>query len=173
MNDRRPDPDEYDARYERYMTLVPEPDLVAALEGQLGTTRTLIAGVPAAKTGFRYGPGKWTLCEVFGHILDTERLLAYRVFCFARGDQGAQQRADEELYVREGHFERYPLGEWLEEFDLVRRASVALLRHLPADAWGRSGTVSGLRITVRAAAYLLLGHERHHLRIIQEQYLAS
>jgi len=83
------------------------------------------------------------------------------------------QRADQELYVREGRFERYPIAEWLEEFTLVRRANVAFLRHLSPAAWDRSGTVSGLRITVRAVAYLMLGHERHHLRIIQAKYLAD
>ena len=85
-----------------------------------------------------------------GHILDTER-----------------------IYVANAAFGRYPLQEWLDEFSLVRRSNVTLVRHLPEEAWGRIGTLAIGTVSVRAMAYLMVGHERHHLRIIQDKYLAA
>lgn len=173
MSDRRPEPSEYDARYQRYLDIVPENDICPALVRQLEETRAVFAGFPESMLAFRYEPGKWTIREVLGHIVDTERIYGYRALSFARGDSAGLTRSDEELYVRAGQFDRYPLTDWLEEFTLVRRSNVALLSRLPREGWARTGMVSGIPITVRAIAYLMLGHERHHLRIVQERYLQA
>jgi hypothetical protein len=168
---KRPDASEYDARYSRYMELVPETDLPRAMAGQIDETRRLILSIPKANLDSRYAPGEWTPREILGHILDTERLFGVRLLCFARGDGAAFERADQDLYVRSGEFERYAIEDLLREFELVRQAHLSLLSHLPPAAWERMGRVGGLPISVRAIGYLMLGHERHHLGTIQGQYL--
>jgi hypothetical protein len=173
MANGRPDTSEYPQRYGRYVDLVPEEDICSALALQLEVTSATVSTIPKSLVDFRYAPGKWTTREVVGHILDTERIFGFRLLTFARGDSAALTRADEVLYVRAGEFGRHGLEEWLEEYALVRRSHIALLRHLPELAWSREGTVAGSPISVRAIAYAMLGHERHHLGIIQTRYVPS
>jgi hypothetical protein len=168
---RRPFASEYDLRFERYVQLVPEEDICAALSQQLQITADLVTRVPASLVDYRYAPEKWTTREVIGHVLDTERILGFRLLTFARGDQTPLMRADEDLYAANGKFSRFPLEQWMEELSFTRKSNIVLIRHLPEEAWDRTGTVSGLPISVRALAYFMAGHERHHIRILQRQYL--
>jgi len=171
MRNGRPNTTEYDPRFNRYMGLVPEDDVCAALARQLSETSAVVCQIPESLVDYRYAPGKWTTREVIGHVLDTERILGFRLLSFARSDETPLIRADEELYVRHGDFSRYPLNEWMEEYSLVRRSNIELVRHLPAEAWDRTGTVSGSPISVRALAYFMVGHERHHIQILRSTYL--
>jgi hypothetical protein len=171
MNKRRPAASEYNPRYSRYIDLVPEADLPKALAMQIEETGALLGAISEATADTRYAPGKWTIRQVVGHIVDTERILGYRLLCFARGDEAILQLADQELYVRNGGFGRYSIGELLDEFSLIRRSHVSMLRHLPPEAWDRTGKVSDFLFSVRALGYMMLGHERYHLGIIQRQYL--
>jgi uncharacterized damage-inducible protein DinB len=173
MSSRRPDQSEYHPRYGRYIDLVPEIDLPAAFAQQLDSTRQLFARIGESAANIRYAPEKWTVREVLGHILDTERIFGYRLLCFARGDSAKLQRADEQSYVLNADFGRYSMAELLEEFTLVRRSHESLIRHLPEAAWDRTGEVNGNRISVRAIAYLMLGHERHHDEIVLSRYLQA
>ena len=173
MMNMRPNASEYNPRYDRYIQLVPEENICIALAQQLHETVSFVHQVPEAIVDYRYAPGKWTTREVLGHILDTERILSFRLLSFARGDTTPLNRADEELYVKNGKFSRFPLLEWAEEYSLLRRSDIALVRHLPQEAWERTGTVSGLPISVRAVAYFMVGHERHHLQMIQNLYLCA
>jgi len=154
------------------MELVPEADLLQAMSRQLDETRQLIMGVPKANLDIRYAAGEWTMCEILGHILDTERIFGFRILCFGRGDTVSLERADQDMYVKSAEFERYPIDELLQEFVLVRQSHISFLCHLPPAAWERVGIVGGLPISVRAIAYLMLGHERHHLATIRTQYLS-
>ena len=167
----RPQVGEYPTRYHRYIDLVPEENVSAAMAEQLETTAAFLQRIPDIHADRRYAPGKWTTREVIGHILDTERIFGYRLLTFARGDNVTVPRADEELYVRNADFSRYPLADWIDEFTQVRRSHMVLLRHLAPEAWTRTGNTSIGPITVRAMAYVMLGHERHHLRIIADKYL--
>ena len=173
MVNARPEASEYPHRYGRYIDLVPEGDICSALLRQLDVTVAFVGSIPESSIDRRYAPGKWTIREVVGHILDTERIFGFRLLTFARGEAAQLARADEELYVRTADFSRYSLRESLEEYSLVRRSHVALVTHLPEQAWARTGTVAGSPISVRAIAYAMVGHERHHLSIIQTKYLPS
>ena len=166
-----PEVSEYPDRYGRYIDLVPEDDVCRAMVSQLEDSVAYLNQIPESKVDWRYAPGKWTTREVVGHILDIERVFGFRLMSFARGETATFPRANEELYVKNADFGRYSLGEWLDEFSLVRNSNVALVRHLPVDAWTRIGTVALGPISVRAMAYLMVGHERHHLRIIREKYM--
>src|SRR5262245_55173633 len=105
----RPDLPEYPARYGRYVDLVPEHDICAAMQQQLETTIACVRTIPESKVDWRYAPGKWTTREVVGHILDTERIFGFRLLTFARGDAVTLPRADEEMYVKNAEFTRYPI----------------------------------------------------------------
>lgn len=168
---RRPDVSEYDARYAQYIDLVPEADLPQALSRQLDETRNLIAGIPESRIDFPYAAGEWTVREILGHLLDSERIFGFRLLCFGRGDTVSLERADQNMYVKNAEFDRYVFDDLFQEFALVRTANVSLLRYLPTEAWDRVGTVGGLSISVRAIAFLMLGHERHHLATVRTKYL--
>ena len=170
MASKRPQPSEYPERYGRYLDLVPEEDIQRALGSQLDHTLEYFRNIPESQAERRYAPGKWTVREVLGHILDTERIYGFRLMTFARDDRTAQTVSDQDLYIQTGDFGAHPLSEWLEEFRHLRLSNLAMVRHLPPDAWQRSGVVSDYTISVRALAYAMVGHERHHINILRERY---
>ena len=172
MSDRRPNSSEYDVLYTRYVDLVPETDIVRALTQQRVETRVLLRQIPTIALNMRYAPGKWTLREVVGHVLDTERLFGFRLFCFLHVERQHRSHAtDENIYTQAAEFSRYSLRALESELDIVRRSHISLIRHLPNEAWDRRGIVSGLSLTVRALGYIMLGHERHHWKVLRERYL--
>jgi hypothetical protein len=171
MSITHPTPTEYDDRYAKYIDRVPETDLLKALTKQIDATRKLIAKVPTEMIDVPCAAGEWTVREIMGHLLDTERIFAYRILCFARGDTTPLPRAEENMYVRNAKFGSYAFADLIKEFELVRHSNFSMLSHLAAEAWDRVGTVNGLQISVRAIAFLLLGHERHHLETIRTKYL--
>jgi hypothetical protein len=173
MTLQRPAPSEYDARYAKYIDLVPETDLPLAMFQQLEETRRLVTQTPANRIDVPFAAGEWTVCEILGHLLDTERIFGYRLLCFARGDALALPRADQEMYVRNGKFDRYLFSDLLQEFELIRRSHISMFQHLPAEAWDRTGVIGDLPISVRAIAFVMLGHERHHLETIRTKYMRN
>jgi hypothetical protein len=168
----RPAATEFGQSYAGYIGGVPDGDLLATLEQQDEDTMALLKGVPESKGNFAYAPGKWTLKEVVGHLADAERVFAYRALRIARGDQTALPGFDEKAWVPNGGAAGRTLADLLGELRAVRAATLELLRHLPADAPSRQGTASGHGVTVRALAWIIAGHERHHMRIIRERYLS-
>jgi hypothetical protein len=167
----RPDISEYDPRYSRYMELVPEDSLFVAMKNQTEATISFMLSIPAEKYDFRYAVDKWTVREVFGHLCDIERAFGYRTLCAARGDQVDLKRVDGNLYIQNGEFGRLSTAELAQEFEAARKSNMMLLQHLPESAWDRPALVAGAKITVRALGYLMVGHERHHLRILKDRYL--
>jgi uncharacterized damage-inducible protein DinB len=173
MTQKRPEPGEYSPYYESYVKLVPDDDLLSILETQLQETRQLLASVSESDANFRYGPNKWSIKEILGHLTDTERIFGYRILRIARADQTPLSGFEQDDYVRAGNFSARSLTDLLEEFSVVRRATMALLRSLNDLAWLRRGVANQKEISVRALAYVLAGHERHHRRILEERYLAA
>lgn len=167
----RPEPGEYAPYYGTYISKVASPDLARALEAQLASTTSLLAGLSEQQAAFRYAPGKWSLREVVGHVADAERIFAYRMLCIARGDTTPLPGFDENSYVPAGEFERRPLASVAAEFGAIRMATLALLQGLSAEALARMGTASGKPVSARALAYIIAGHELHHLGVIRERYL--
>jgi uncharacterized damage-inducible protein DinB len=167
----RPSSSEYAPFYEGYISKVPAGDLLALLEDQRRETQRLLATISEPLALKRYAPGKWSVKEVVGHLIDSERIFAYRALRFARGDETPLPGFDEKRYAPAGEFDRRALADLAAEFDLVRRASLALLGSFEAKALARRGTANGQEITVRAIAYIIAGHERHHVQILRERYL--
>ena len=152
------------------MDRVPDGDVLELLSRQIEDTAALLGAVPEARAGHRYAPDKWSIREVVGHVCDAERIFAYRALRFARGDETPLAAFEEKAYVPAARFDTRTLAELVAELRDVRRATLSLLRNLDAAAWDRWGTASGHRVSVRALAYVIAGHERHHLAILRERY---
>ena len=170
-NIRRPDGTEYLPYYGRYITLVPEGHILALLSDQLDETLALLGSIPESRAGFRYAPGKWSIRELVGHVIDTERIFAYRALRFARNDKTPLPGFEQDGYISNASFDAYPLDELAAEFESVRRSTLFLLKHLDEEAWTRTGTASDAEVSVRALAYILAGHELHHRKILSDRYL--
>jgi uncharacterized damage-inducible protein DinB len=169
----KPVPGEYAAYYEKYIALIPQTDVVSALEAQRLQMSQLLAACSERDGNFRYATDKWTMKEVVGHVTDTERIFAYRALRIARGDATPLAGFEQDDYVRMAGSERRQLREIAEEFAAVRSATVALFRSLDDEAWSRRGVASKNEVSVRALAFITAGHELHHRRILEERYLAA
>jgi hypothetical protein len=167
----KPQTNEYAPYYEKYVSLVPEGDVVETLESQLDDTLALLRGVKEDREGFRYAPGKWSIKEVVGHVIDTERIFSYRALAIARGEQQPLPGMDQDEYMAGANFDELTLAGLLEQFEHLRRANVLMLRGLSEEAWTRRGTASDNEVSVRAIAYIIAGHEAHHVKILRERYL--
>ncbi|MFN2570138.1 MAG: DinB family protein [Gemmatimonadales bacterium] len=173
MNQRevgRPEPDEIPSHYVGYIKRVPEVDPVIACASQIEETATLLRGVNDGDAMYRYGRGKWSIKEVVGHLADVERIMAYRALRIARGDTTALPGFDENAYVPPAKFDNRSLPDLVGELRTVRASTLALLRTFDADAWRRRGTASGKPCSVRALAFMIPGHERHHVEILKTRY---
>ena len=167
----RPQPGDNAPYYDRYISLVPGNDILAAFDEQRRETLLLLSGRTEADGDFRYALEKWSLKEVLGHVNDTERIMSYRALRISRGDQTPIEGFEQDDYVHNGPFARRPLSDLVEDYIAVRRATVSLFRNLDEAAWTRRGKAADNEVTVRALAYIIAGHELHHRRIIEEKYL--
>jgi DinB superfamily len=152
----------------KYVNLVEGDDLIGALTTQRAELIALLARLDGAT---RYEPAKWSVCEVLGHIIDTERIFVYRTLCVARGEQAPLPPFDQDEYMATAGFASRALADLTVEFEVVRESSLRLLRGFPADAWMRHGTVNGCDVTTRGLAFIIAGHEKHHSRILRDKYV--
>src|SRR5436190_1829011 len=167
---QRPGAGEFAKHYQTYVDRVPDGDVVELLSRQIEESATLLATLPEATAGFRYAPDKWSIGEVVEQLPDSERDYAYRAMRFARGAESLLASFCQDNWMPLSHFDRRPRGERGADFRAVRQATLALLGSFDAAAFARGGTASGHRVTVRALAYVIAGHERHHVAILRERY---
>jgi hypothetical protein len=167
----RPEANEYAAYYEKYVALVPDGHIVELLQQQLEKTLALLGGLTEEQGNYRYAPDKWSIKELLGHVCDTERIFAYRALRFARNDKNPLAGFEQDGYIANADFDSCRLSDLVTEFEFVRKSSLSLLRHLPEEAWLRHGVASDNEVSVRALAYILAGHELHHLKVLSERYL--
>ena len=167
----RPSETEYLPYYGKYISLVPDGRLLAILSKQLDETLALLQTVPESLASFRYAPEKWSIRELVGHVIDGERIFAYRALRFARNDQTALAGFSENDYIDNASFDNYPLGDLAAEFESVRKSTLFLFKHFDQEAWTRTGTASDAEVSVRALAYIIAGHELHHRNILIDRYL--
>ncbi|WP_426450952.1 DinB family protein [Paenibacillus sp. S-38] len=167
----KPEQNEYNAFYAGYISQVPEGDVSLHLTEQLGKTARLVAGLTETQALHRYAEDKWSIKEVLGHIADTERVMSYRLLRVARGDTTALPGFDQDLFIRGASFDEWPLQRLADELAAVRQSTLSLISGLSSADWLREGTASGYPVSARALAYIIAGHELHHLRIIQERYI--
>jgi nitroimidazol reductase NimA-like FMN-containing flavoprotein (pyridoxamine 5'-phosphate oxidase superfamily)/uncharacterized damage-inducible protein DinB len=166
----RPEENEYDEYYGRYVGLVPDGSVVDTLAHQIHETVAPLRAVPEEQEGFRYRDGAWSVREVVAHLVDAERVFSYRAAAFARGDDAPLPPMDQDAWARQADADERPLQELVDEWVAVRQATVHLFRGLSEETWKRSGTASGNLVSVRALAWIIAGHELHHRALFRERY---
>ena len=129
-----------------------------------------LRAVPESRAGYRYAPGKWTLAEMMVHVADTERVMSYRLLRIARGDQTPLPGFEQDDWVPMSGAATRTLASLATELEAIRAATLALVRGVPPEAWERRGTASGFTFSARALAWVIAGHEQHHLALLRERY---
>ena len=167
----RPETTEYASYYQGYVGGVPDGDILSLLQTESDRTAELLLALPADKGDYRYEDGKWSIKEVVGHVIDAERMFGYRAHCFARQDPARLPSFDQDDYAKNSNASERTLAELVDELRAVRASNVALFRGLTDTMWLKRGVGSGCEFTVRALAYIIVGHELHHRRVIEERYL--
>jgi uncharacterized damage-inducible protein DinB len=170
MSRMRPTSNDYSPAHAAYVALVPEDDVLGAIEHQSSDTQKFLAGLDESKAAYRYADGKWSVKQVLGHIIDAERIISYRLLAIARGETNPLPGFDENMYVENAGFDAWSLGDLAEHYALVRRSTIVLLRNLPKVAWTRRGIANTAEVSVLGLTYVILGHERHHVKVLRERY---
>jgi hypothetical protein len=169
----RPEAGEYGPAFAGYVArITDDEDIVAVLVAQLDQVLARLGRIPEARGDYRYAPDKWSIKEMVGHLSDTERVFAYRALRIGRGDSTPLPSFDDQAYVAKSGAGDRTQAELAAEWGDTRRATLSLFRNLPAEAWHRRGTASDQPISVRALAYVVAGHLRHHLQTLEERYTA-
>ena len=167
----RPLENEYAPAFQSYVSHVDEDDIMPALRSQIDALDVLLDRVPPDRETYRYEEGKWSIREILGHLIDGERVFGYRALCIARGETQNLPGFDQDQYMLTAPFDRIDLEDLLSEFRLARLSNIAMFRTLDEAAWTRMGTANGNPISVRALAYIMVGHLRHHMGVLRERYL--
>lgn len=169
----RPASSEYAPYYETYIGKVSGDDIVTELRNQLYQTTLFLNSLSEEQANHRYAPDKWSIKELVGHINDTERIFAYRALRFARNDQTPIEGYEQDDYVKNSQFDNYQFADLVEEFKNLRQANLVLFSNLADEAWSRTGKANNKEISVRALAYIIAGHELHHIGVLREKYLPN
>ena len=166
-----PETNEYASAFAEYVGRIGEDeDVLTVLSDQLDRLLAWLERIPGSRADYRYAPGKWSIKEVVGHLSDTERVFAYRALRIGRADATPLPSFDDQGYVSEQRAGDRTLVEVAQEWVDVRRATLSLFRNFPSAAWTRRGTASGQPVSVRAIAYVIAGHVRHHLEVLEDRY---
>jgi hypothetical protein len=165
-----PDLSEYEGYFERYVNLVRHQNVLLVLENQVGKLQEKLGALSEQKALLPYAEGKWTPKEVMGHLTDTERIMACRALCFSRGEKQPLPGFDENAYVAHALFNRLPMPELLHDHLVVRQATLRLFQNMDQDMLRYRGTASSCTLSVRAIAFIIAGHELHHLQMLHDRY---
>jgi uncharacterized damage-inducible protein DinB len=169
---QRPKKGEYAPYYETYTKQVP-PRLSAKslLNSTMRESRSLFGAIPEAQGNWRYAPGKWSVKEMLVHLIDTERVFAYRILSFMRGDRIALPGFHQELWMEQSNAESRTIKDLLKEWKAVRDNTLFLLAQITEEQSRFVGTASNWQVTPRAMFFIIIGHHMHHLKVFREQYL--
>ncbi len=167
----RPEQGDYAPYYENYIKLVEGEDILKILNDQSKKTQDVLNSFSEHRGNFRYADGKWTVKEVVGHLLDTERVFAYRALCIARGEKKSLIGFDQDDYVKEGNFNRRELFELNYDFRLLRESNLLLFRSFTPEMLRKRGFANETSVTPLAILFMIAGHEKHHMNVLREKYL--
>src|SRR5215831_236277 len=169
----RPAETEYAPYYHNYVSQVAENDVMAVLRSELDDLDVLLDRVPPDQETYAYAEGKWTIRQVIGHLIDGERVFGYRALCIARGEKQNLPGFEQDDYLQTSPYDHISLEDLLSEMRLVRLSNIAMFRSLDEAAWDRVGLANHNEITVRALAFIMAGHVRHHMKVLREKYLSA
>lgn len=168
----RPESSEYAESYNNYISKVEGDGVMPMLETQAAELRSAMSSLPEEKGIFAYDEGKWTIKEVLSHLIDGERIFAYRILRISRGDETPIEGFEQDGYIEMSNANNRSFAELLDEFELQRKSNLLLLKNIDDAGSRRMGTASGFPVSVRALAYISAGHVRHHVNILNERYLS-
>jgi uncharacterized damage-inducible protein DinB len=164
---------EYADYFSRYIdpTIANGKSIIENLEESQQNFENALKNVPNEKQNYAYAEGKWTLKELIQHIIDTERIFCYRALCFSRNDQTSLPGFDQDLFIDHGNANERAYDDLIQEMNIVRQGTIQLFKSFSEEALKRVGVGSGNNMSVRAAGYIIAGHQNHHVRIAEERYL--
>lgn len=171
MTKDRPKENEMPAYYQNYVNLVKGNDVIKELKDQILNIQAVISEIPEEKEGYAYAEGKWTIKQVLGHIIDTERVFGYRAMRFARKDKTPLPGFDENAFVANSNFNERTLYELGHEFAIVREANIAMFKTFGDEELNQIGVANGTEVSVRAIMFLIAGHATHHIYVLKTKYL--
>lgn len=167
----RPAEEEAASVYFTYIDKAPGDDPQAVIRAQLDEAAAFLSGISEERSLHRYAPEKWSIRETLNHISDTERAFTFRALWFARGFDAPLPGYDQNVAVSSAGADSISWAAHMNEFRHVRLATISFLENLPPEAWMRTGFANGNPFTVRAVAFIIAGHLKHHMDILQERYL--
>lgn len=169
----RPESTEYASFYASYVDKVEQEDMLQAMIVGFSACLELCSTLSEEQATYRYAPGKWSIKEVIGHLIDSERVFSFRAMSIARGEKGSLPGFDENSYVEEAYFDKRTFGSLIEEYTLLRKANIVLFSSWDSKIQKRIGTANQIGLSVRALVAIIAGHEQHHLQVIRERYLTA
>lgn len=169
----RPNETEYAPDYQAYVNQVNETDILPVLRAQMDDLDVLLERVAPENETYRYAEGKWSIREIVGHLIDGERVFGYRAFSIARGEQQNLPGFDQDEYMLTAPYHNIELEDLLSELRLIRLGNIAMFRTLDEESWSRVGTANANQVSVRAIAFIMAGHLRHHMSVLRERYLEN
>lgn len=168
---KRPETNEFATYYDVYISKVDRDDCIPVLDAQSADLRSIFSGLPEEKGTFAYAEDKWTIKEALSHLIDAERVFAYRVLRISRGDKTPIEGFEQNEYIETSNANNRSFADLLNEFELHRRSNLLMLKNIDDEGSRRMGTASDNPVSVRALAYIMAGHVIHHSRILAEKYL--
>lgn len=154
-----------------YANLVGDRNVLNLLESQVLDFKALLSEIPFEMEDHAYAEGKWTIKELVGHIIDTERIMCYRALCIARGETASLPGFDENAYVKNASFKERTLYDLAHEFGTVREGTVSLFKYLKEVELDRKGSANNNPTTPRILLFMIAGHHIHHDRVLRERYV--
>ncbi len=170
---KKPLPNEHPAYYKRYIDLISSDDILKELKEQIVNLQVLVSEISFEKENFRYQEGKWTPKEVLGHIIDTERIMAYRALRFARKDKAPLAGFDENSYVEHANFHENSINDLAHSFALMRESHIDMFKYFDEEDLNEMGNANGNEVSVRSILFMIAGHTLHHIHVIKTKYLGE
>jgi hypothetical protein len=167
----RPNKGDYNEYYQQYIDQVKGDDIFRILIEQNLESQNVLNSFSESKGNYKYAEGKWTVKEVIGHMMDVERIFAYRALCIARGETKQLPGMDQDLYVANGNFNKRQIFDLVYEYRLLRESNILLFGSFDKSILNNRGTASGYEVTVLALMFMTAGHEKHHLKVLTEKYM--
>ncbi len=169
---QKPDSSEFASYYNNYISLV-SGDVLDVLRSQAPELRALISALPEDKGAYAYAEGKWTIKQLLSHIIDGERVFSYRALRISRGDETPVEGFEQDDYIERSNANNRSFSDLLDEFERLRQANILLINNISDEDSRLMGTASGNPVSVRAIVYIMAGHVRHHLNILNQRYLVQ
>ncbi len=167
----RPAKTDYAEYYQKYIDLIEGDDIISILSSLNKESSDVLNSFSQSKGNYTYAQGKWTVKEVVGHMMDTDRIFAYRALAIARGEKQPLPSFDQDEYVRNGKFNLRELSDLTYEYRLLRESNILLFKGFDQSVYSNRGIAAGNEVTVLALMWMIAGHQKHHLKILSEKYL--